>query len=143
MYPTDSELSLGSAEVTVSLPFFQGGSGLTSATRIREGAHWASWANCLKMARQSHPAVVDTTLSGLVGGPVRCFEAVRRCAQSLIDAGFEPPSLTGLSNSQEVVFTEDPEPHEPNVGWQKATKCFRRKFMEEQHWMTLTGRNGF
>ena len=115
----------GSSEVIVSLPFFQGGLGLTSAARIREGAHWASWADCLKMVRQRHPAVADTMVSGLVEGPVRCSEAVRRCAQSLTDAGFEPPSSTELANSQEVVVTEDPEPHEPKVGWQqKATKCF-------------------
>ena len=105
MSPTDSELSRrGSAEVTASLPFFQGVLGLTSATRIREGAHWASWADCLKMVRQRHPAVADTIVSGLVEGLDRCFEAVRRCAQSLTDAGFEPPSWTELANSQEVVF---------------------------------------
>ena len=55
----------GSAEVTAALPLFQGGLGLTSATRIREGAHWATWADCLKMVRQRHPAVADTKVSGL------------------------------------------------------------------------------
>ena len=64
--------------------------------------------------------MVDTMVSGLVEGPVRCFEAVRRCAQSLTNAGFEPPSWTELANSQEVVVTEDPEPHEPKVGWQES-----------------------
>ena len=93
----------GRAEVTASLPFFQGSLGLTSATRIREGAHWASWADCLKMVRQRHPAVTDTMISGLAEGPARCFEAVRRCAHSLTDAGFESPSWTELASSQEVV----------------------------------------
>ena len=48
----------GSAEVSASLPFFQGSLVLTSAARIREGAHRASWADCQKMVRQRHPAVV-------------------------------------------------------------------------------------
>ena len=84
--------------------------------------------------------MADTIVSGLAEGPVRCFEAVRRvCAQSLTDAGFESTIWTELANSQEVVFAEDPEPHEPKVGWQqKATKCLHRKFMEEQHWMAIT-----
>ena len=103
----------GSAQVTASLPFFQGGLGLTSAVRIREGAHWASWADCLKMVRQRHPAVADTMVSGLAEGLVRCFEAVRRCALSLSDAGFEPPSWTELaaakrSSSQKIQSPTNP-----------------------------------
>ena len=70
------------------------------------------------MVRQRHSAVADTMMSGLAKGPARCFEAVRRCAHSLTDAGFESPSWTDLANSQEVVFAQDPEPHEPKVGWQ-------------------------
>ena len=74
-------------------------------------------------------------VSGLVEGPFRCFEDVRRCAQSLINAGL-PPSWTEFVNSQEVVVIEDPELHEPKVGWQqKATKCCHLKFMEDHHWM--------
>ena len=60
------------------------------------------------MVRQRHPAVADTMISGLAEGPARCFEAIRRCANSLTDAGFELPSWTELANSQEVVFAEDP-----------------------------------
>ena len=92
------------------------------------------------MVRQRHPAVADTIVSGLVEGLDRCFEAVRRCAQSLTDAGFEPPSWTELANSQEVVFYRRSRAPRTEVGWQKkkATKCLDRKFMEEQHWMTLT-----
>ena len=42
--------------------------------------------------------MADTMVSGVVECLVRCFEAVRRCAQSLTDAGFEPPSWTKLAN---------------------------------------------
>ena len=31
-------------------------SGMASATRIREGAHWAKREDCLKMVRQRYPA---------------------------------------------------------------------------------------
>ena len=58
-----------SAQVTASLPFFQGGLGLISAARIREAAHWASWADCLKMVRQRHPTVADTMIQELAEGP--------------------------------------------------------------------------
>ena len=47
-------------------------------------------------------------ISGLAEGPARCFEAVRRCAHSLTDAGFLSPSWTELASSQEVVCAEDP-----------------------------------
>ena len=59
--------------------------------------------------------------------------------QSLRDAGFEVPSWTELAESQEVVFAEEPEPHEPKVGWQQqATKCLHQKFLDEQYWPELT-----
>ena len=113
--------------------------GLISAARIREGAHWANWAVCLKMVRQRHPTMADTMIQELVQGPTCCFEAVRRCDQSLTDAGFEVPSWTDLAESQEVVFAEEPEPHEPKVGWQQqATKCLHQKFWDEQYWVELT-----
>ena len=137
MPQTDSELS-GISRGHCFVAVLPRGFRAHQRRQDQRGSPWASWADCLKMVRQRHPAVADTMVSRLVECPVRCFEAVRRCAQSLTDAGFEPPSWTELANSQEVVFSEDPEPHEPKVGWQqKATKCLHRKFMEDQHWMTL------
>ena len=44
------------ASTTASLPFFMGGLGLTAAFRSREGAHWASWADCLPTVRERHPS---------------------------------------------------------------------------------------
>ena len=50
------------------------GWGLASAVKVRSGAHWASWADCLRMV----------------------------WAQSLTEAGFVVSSWTSLAESEEV-----------------------------------------
>ena len=100
---------------------------------------WGSSAQPESEMRQRHPTVADTMIQELGEGHACCFVAVRTCAQSLRDAGFEVPSWTELAESQEVVFAEEPEPHEPKVGWQQqATKCLHQKFWDEQCWPELT-----
>ena len=46
-----------------------GGLGLRSASRLRESAHWASWADCLEMIHQRHPDVANWLVA--VGRPSR------------------------------------------------------------------------
>ena len=45
-----------------SVPLSLGGLDLQSATRTREAAHWASWADCLFMVRNRHPVVAERIL---------------------------------------------------------------------------------
>ena len=91
------------ARVTASLPFSVGGLGLPAASRSREGAHWASWANCLPMVHQRHPAVAATMVFGMLRDPAPCFDAVRTCVEHLTEAGFDVPSWTALRDSTTVV----------------------------------------
>ena len=124
---------------TTSLPFFMGGLGLTVAFRSREGAHWASWADCLPMVRERHPTVADTTVQGLARDTAPCFSAVRTCVTSLIEAGFELPSWRMLRASTEPVRVDAPEPSEPKIGWQqKATRCLHQKFHDVECWPCLS-----
>ena len=75
-----------SASQTIAfLPFWLGGLGLASAVRGRAAAHWASWADCLRMVRKRHPSVV---VLGLERDPAPSLRAVRVCQQTLIDARF-------------------------------------------------------
>ena len=97
--------------------------GLTAAFISREGAHWASWADCLPMVRERHTTVADTMVQGLARDPAPCFSAVRTCVTSLIEAGFEVPSWRVLRASTEAVRPDAPEPSQPKFGWQqKATR---------------------
>ena len=45
------------------LPLASGGLGLRSAWRLREAAHWASWADTIKMVKARHPDIADTILA--------------------------------------------------------------------------------
>ena len=129
---------MGHSQAIASLPFSQGRLGLVSATRVRSGAHWASWADCLRMVRQRHPSVADTMIRGLEDGAEPCFVPVRTCAQTLTEAEYEVPRWTSLVR-EEVVFAEEPEPHEPKIGrQQQAVKNLHQKFHQEVFWPGLT-----
>ena len=108
----------------------QGGLGLASAVRVRTGAHWASWADCLRMVRQRHLIVADTMNEGLGTSVEPCFPRRQKlCPLPDPEAGFVVPSWTSLAESEEVVFASEAEPHEPKTGWQqKATQKLHEKF---------------
>ena len=55
------------------LAILVGGLGLASAVRVRAAAHWASWADCLRMVRKRHPSVADTMVLGLERDPAPKF----------------------------------------------------------------------
>ena len=42
-----------------SLPLTLGGVGVGGALRLRDAAHWGSWADCLEMVRARHPQVAE------------------------------------------------------------------------------------
>ena len=67
------------ARLTSSVPLGKGGLGLLSAVRIREAAHWASWADSLPMVHRRHPEVARMMVGGLARGAASCFTAVRGC----------------------------------------------------------------
>ena len=74
-------------------------------------------------------------IHGLDDGTEPCFLAVRRCAHTFEEAELEAPSWSTLAESEEVVFAEEPEPHEPKIGWQqRAVKSLHK----ENYWPRLT-----
>ena len=125
--------------VTASLPFSVGGLGLPAASRSREGAHWASWADCLPMVHERHPTVATAMVQGLTRDPAPCFDAVRTCVDHLIEAGFGVPSWSALRDNTTVIRADSPEPSEPKFGWQhKATRCVHQTFHDSVYWPELS-----
>ena len=120
------------AQVIATLSFSEGELGLSSAFRSRSAAHWASWADCMRMVRQRHPDVAEFMMTNLADGASPCFVSVRGCQQSLGEAGLEMPSWAELSESP-LVLEENSEPNQPNVGWQrKAVHQVEQKFIHEE-----------
>ena len=126
------------ARVIATLALSAGGLGLASAVRVRPAAHWASWADSLRMIRQRHPLIARLIIAGLEeDSPLPCFRSVRQCQQTLDDAGLEMPPWQELSESPPA-RDEDPEPNQPKFGWQqRATKKLEEQFKDEVVWPTL------
>ena len=63
----DSTTVHWSSRETASLPLAAGGLGLRSAVNLRHAAHWASWADSMKMITESHPEVARIILRASPG----------------------------------------------------------------------------
>ena len=116
-----------------TLPLSVGGLGLRSASRLRESAFWASWADCLEMFRQRHPEVAAQLVDQLEGFPdTPVLEAAATAARSLNGVmGFEPPSWHALAAGARP----EPQPEEFEIrsqgGWQhEAASRIERRFRD-------------
>ena len=58
-----------------SLPLTLGGVGVGGALRLRDAAHWGSWADCLEMGRARHPQVAEDVIRGMQGRVSHCLSA--------------------------------------------------------------------
>ena len=104
------------AHVIATLALSACGHGLASAVRVRPAAHWASWADSLRMIRQRHPLIAKLIIAGLEeDSPLPCFRSVGQCQQTLDDAGLEMPPWQELSESLPA-RDEEPEPNQPKFG---------------------------
>ena len=133
-----------SAKAATSLPLAAGGLGLRSAFRLREAAHWASWADTMKMVRARHPEVAETILQAIEArDEVPSVQAINQSLESLVDVGFAPPTWEELAT--EIVHppnVEDREPNQPRVGWQaQAAREVESSFLENLR-MTLSNAEG-
>ena len=91
---------VGETQDWASLPFQMGGCGLRSATGIRVPAHWASWADSLRMIHSRHPGVAATMVRCLVGPTdSRHFSAAALCRAVLWESGFDAPEWEALLTS--------------------------------------------
>ena len=128
------------ARIQASLPLCEGGLGLRSAMRSRPAAHWASWADALKMIKQRHPGVADMIVRSLVSHEnCSSIQSLLRCADALETAGFDVPSWEDLAEGRRPEGTsEDGDPCQPRIGWQKqAATCLEKQFLSRDVWPGL------
>ena len=98
------------------LPCWLGGLGVRCAVRMAPVAYWASWADCLPMIRQRHPAIAEYCLHAL-GLPVGAEASVpglqeARIARGiLVDEGFSScPEWSALAGGSRPPRSEEAEP---------------------------------
>ena len=91
------------------------------------------------MVKERHPPIADMMIRHLQERQAPSFLSVMACAQRLVEAGFDMLSWDELSRAPPTL-QEDPEPNQPNAGWQqKATRSWRRGSSETRcglHWTT-------
>ena len=94
-----------------SLPLCEGGLGLRSAVRSRPAAHWASWADALKMIKQRHPGVANMIISSLARHE-KCssIQSLLMCVDALEATGFEVPSWEDLVEGRRPEGTSEDDP---------------------------------
>ena len=112
-------------------PLAAGGLLLRSAERLRHAAHWASWADMIKMLYKRVPDVA--TRFTLLWRPARLHRAFSHtCIASLGSVGFPVPSWEELlDESDEPQVEEEVDPTQPRRGWQrKATMVVDASFRQ-------------
>ena len=122
-----------SARKAATLLLTSGGLGLRSAWRLREAAHWASWADTIKMVKASHPDIAETILAAVEArDEVPSVQAINQSVESVAEVGFDAPPWEELA--REIVVppnAEDADPHQPRVGWQaSASRLVESSFLE-------------
>ena len=107
-------------KAATSFPFVAGRLGLRSALRLREAAHWASWADTMKMVWARHPDIAETIMQAVnAHDDAPSVQAINRCRESLVAVGFTPPTWEELvSETAHPPHVADGEPNQPRVGWQ-------------------------
>ena len=122
-----------SARAAATLPLSSGGLVCRSSVRLRHAAHWASWADSIKMIGERHPEVAATILRAVDdNNGSRSIKAINSCTQRLEEAGFVVPDCVQLASGEvqapDVVDKE--EPNQPRKGWQAAVS----RVVETQFW---------
>ena len=111
-----------SSRMAATLPLRFGGLGLSSAGRLRHAAHWASWADCIGMMHQRHPAVAWTIIEAIEStNPTDTAQGVVSSMESLRAVGFTIPSWEELilAEHQNRVPAEEEDPSQPRFGRQQ------------------------
>ena len=110
------------AQDLASLPLSLGGCGLRSASRSKEAAHWASWADSLRMIHQRHPDVAALMVRALSSAEEgRHLQAAESCRLQLLSlGGFVPPEWHAAAEARPrfLANVDGNEPGVPARGWQ-------------------------
>ena len=106
----------------MSLPLAAGGLGLRSALRLRHAAHWASWADTIRMVQERQPEVADVIVGAVEAQhEAPSVGAINSCTQHLREAGFAAVSWEELARGTGYApRAEEEEPNQPRTGWQVA-----------------------
>ena len=110
-----------SSHAAASLPLAAGGLGLRSAVKLRHAAHWASWADSMKMVNDRHPEIARIILDAIHDeSNADGIQALLSSAASVRDADFTPPSWDDLATgtAEEEAQHGEVEPNQPRHGWQ-------------------------
>ena len=87
-----------SAQKAATLPLTGGGLGLRSAWRLREAAHWVSWADTIKMVKARHLDIAETILAAVEArDEVPSVQAINQSVESLAEVGFVAPAWEELA----------------------------------------------
>ena len=119
--------------IGATLPLRLGGLGLRSAVRLRYAAHWASWADCIRMVYQRHPIVPRTIIEAVeANDPAQTAQGVVSSIDSLRTAGFVITSWDDLiREGPNQGSVEEEDPSQPRFGRQKdAAVAVHKVFLE-------------
>ena len=122
-----------------------GGSGLASAVRTRDGAHWASWADSVATMLKKDPGLAATVLTGLNAEADGCFAVVNQCADRLVALGVELPTWDALVAGATLDHVHATPVEEPCVhrGWQQhVSNTIEKVFQTEALWPSLDTNEG-
>ena len=100
---------------------------------MREAAHWASWANTIKIVKARHPDIADIILAAVEArDEVPSVQALNQSVESLAEVGFVAPPWEELARGIVVPpNAEDADPNQPRVGWQaSASRLVESSFLE-------------
>ena len=112
---------------------------MANAVRGREAAHWAKWADCIRMGKQRHPPIAATLMRSSDHDPAPCSREVKSCQRSLMEAGFDIPEWERLTESPPTQQEGEIEPSQPKRGWQqRATQAVEDTFFWNQVWPNLS-----
>ena len=127
------------AQEQASLPLREGGLGLRSARRTQPAAHWANWADAIKMVQERHPGVARTILAALEeNSEAESIQAITVCARTLHGVGFESPSWAELAEGQAPGGVVEEDPCQPRLGWQQqASHALERHHHDHAVWPRL------
>ena len=121
-----------SSRIGATLPLCLGGLGLSSAVRLRHAAHWASWADCIRMVQQRQLIVARTIIEVVeANDPGQAAQGVVSSINSLCTAGFVIPSWDDLIRERpNHGSVEEEDPSQPRFGRQKdAAVCCAESFL--------------
>ena len=98
---------------------------------LRHVAHWASWADTIKMVHERYPEVAESILEAVEAhNQAPSIVAINNSVENLVATGFTPPIWEELSRSAvEAPAPVDEEPNQPRVGWQAVASRTESSFM--------------